>query len=739
MGGIATSCQCIVIDSLDNIHWRISDPPCRQKNRVRQCFAADSLGKRKDMWRSRVRGKWVIMSSRIGHVLVVDDDPMTLTLCQHALHQAGFSVEAINMADQVPMLLQQRQFDLILLDLQMPIVDGLTLLAQIRSHDFNIPIVIITGTATLEDAIQAIKLGAQGLLLKPFSAHDLSDTVITVVQKRRELRVYDRVAALRPLVRVSERLLTELDLPRLYDLIIETVRVELNADRASLMFGEDDEETLRIAACAGLPEHVQVGKQIKIKGSLAGWVALNRQPLMVDSRGEVTPPLSDLRGVLFEDQIVSALSVPLMAGHRVLGVLNAAKTYVGLPFTDADCELLVLLASQAVIAIENARLYADVVYSETRYRALLQHATDSVVLLDTSGQHIIDANAAVEQLSGYSRDELLQLEVRSLLPYLDDYWNPQDQSTTPTDLLAMHESPFRELSSEIETLLRTKEGYTTSVAISMSLVPHDGQYLLLLIARDISERQRMMQQLFQTEKLAAVGRLSASIAHEVNNPLQAIHNSLHLLINRPLTDEKRHRYLTMTQDEVERLISIVQRLIDFYRPSREGTRPTDLHELLESVLALVAKELESSSISLVCDLAHQLPLVFAIANHIKQVYINIILNAIEAMPGGGVLTIRTYVMEADDFQLDSGVAAIGAAGHRMAGASVVVEFSDTGEGVPAHELTKIFEPFYTTRSKGTGLGLAISYSIIEQHHGELTAISTPGQGTTFRMRLPVAQ
>ncbi len=680
------------------------------------------------------------MGEYAGRVLVVDDDPITLALCEHILRQADFTVQTMHAADKVLALLEQQTFDLILLDLQMPVIDGLSLLAQIRNRDFTVPIVIITGTATIDRAMQVIRLGAQGLLLKPFSAADLRDTAINVIQKRREMRIYDRVAALRPLVNLSQRLLAEFDLTRLYDLIIETVRTELEADRASLMLWGENEDALRIVACAGLPSHVQVGQRIELTGSLAGWVAVNRQPLLVDSRGEVTPALPDLRGVLFQDQIVSALSVPLLAGRRVLGVLNAAKTYVGLPFTDADRELLLMLSSQAAIAIENARLYTNVVHSEARYRALLHHATDAVLLLDAEGRRILDANPAVEQLSGYSRNQLVQIEPRELLPYLRDRLQvPNGKVSATATTTTGNSTQLAEGGSEIETLLQTRDGSTTPVSISVSAVPYEGQNLLLVIARDISERQRIVQQLFQTEKLAAVGRLSASIAHEINNPLQAIHNSLHLLRTRELSEEKRQRYLTMAHEEVDRLIDIVQRLIDFYRPSREGMRPTDLHELLNGVIALVDKQLQNTNVQLKCDLQPRLPLVFAIGNHIKQVYLNLILNAIEAMPDGGTILVRTYVVDEGDSQIDTGFISVGAAGNQINGPSVVVEFSDTGQGIPPQDLTKVFEPFYTTRSKGTGLGLAISYSIIEQHHGELSVSSTPGEGTTFRIRLPVAR
>ena len=278
------------------------------------------------------------------------------------------------------------------------------------------------------------------------------------------------------------------------------------------------------------------------------------------------------------------------------------------------------------------------------------------------------------------------------------------------------------------------------MAISISAVPYNGQNLLLMMARDISERQRIAKQMLQAEKLAAVGRLSASMAHEINNPLQAIHNAVHLMLTRPLSEEKRQRYLEMTRDEVIKLIDIVRRMLDFYRPSREGMRLTALNDLLETVLTFVEGQLQSAHVEVVRDWQAQLPPIYAISNHMKQVCFSLIFNAVEAMADGGELRIRTYL--ADEGELDNGgyvsVSGLGV-GQQLRGSMVVLEFSDTGVGIPPEELSKIFEPFYTTRIKGTGLGLAVSYSIIEQHHGELAVRSVVGRGTTFRIRLPVVE
>ncbi|HEX5692863.1 MAG TPA: ATP-binding protein [Roseiflexaceae bacterium] len=221
----------------------------------------------------------------------------------------------------------------------------------------------------------------------------------------------------------------------------------------------------------------------------------------------------------------------------------------------------------------------------------------------------------------------------------------------------------------------------------------------------------------QTEKLAGMGRLASSIAHEINNPLQAIHNSLYLLLNRQLSDDKRTRYLGMAQEQVERLTSVVQRMLNFYQPSRDGVRPTALHPLLEQVLRAEAERIERAGVTVVREWSEGLPRVMGVAGHLKQVFQNLIANAVEAMPGGGSLVVRTRAL--DD-------------GHTRL---VIVEFCDDGPGIPDGEMDSIFEPFYTTKTHGTGLGLAICYSVIEQHGGVLS-VRRDGEQTAFQIALP---
>jgi two-component system NtrC family sensor kinase len=235
--------------------------------------------------------------------------------------------------------------------------------------------------------------------------------------------------------------------------------------------------------------------------------------------------------------------------------------------------------------------------------------------------------------------------------------------------------------------------------------------------KDITVQKQIQAQLTQAEKLSALGRLAASLAHEINNPLQALRSGLTLLLNRPLHAEKRQRYIAVASREVERLIGIVERMLDFYRPSPEQREPTDINAILKEVLALAGKKLQHSKVSARTKLAADLPPVKAVASQIQQVFLNLLLNAIEAMPDGGQLTITTRL--SPDRR------------------EVLAAFADTGYGIPEKEISKVFEPFYTTKLKGTGLGLAISYGIVERHDGRIEVSSKMGEGSTFTVRLPV--
>lgn len=221
--------------------------------------------------------------------------------------------------------------------------------------------------------------------------------------------------------------------------------------------------------------------------------------------------------------------------------------------------------------------------------------------------------------------------------------------------------------------------------------------------------------LLQAEKMATAGRLSASIAHEVNNPLQSVQNCLHLAGREDLPPEKRKEYFDLARTELERLMLTVQRTLDFYRPGATSRESTDVVEVLKNVLNLMAKQLHEAKVIVECNFSANSLKIMAVSSQVQQVFLNLILNAMDAMPEGGLLKIS---------------------GRRVRGG---VEFliKDTGPGIPAERHNNIFEPFFSTKERGTGLGLTVSYNIVTAHGGTLDLVLDQTPGACFRLFLPV--
>lgn len=227
------------------------------------------------------------------------------------------------------------------------------------------------------------------------------------------------------------------------------------------------------------------------------------------------------------------------------------------------------------------------------------------------------------------------------------------------------------------------------------------------------ELRRTQAQVIRAEKMAAVGRLAGSVAHEVNNPLQAIALHLQLIADEELSPAPLEQIAILRQ-EFDRIAEIVQRLLDFQRPKRGNKTLQEIPALLDEVLALAGKQLQERDIRVTLELAEEIPPVSAVGDQIKQVFLNLILNAIEAMPDGGEITIR---------------------GRGSAG-QVIVSFEDSGVGIAPEVMEQLFEPFFSTKHSGSGLGLAVSQEIVSAHGGILEAGRRPGQGAVFTVQLP---
>lgn len=277
--------------------------------------------------------------------------------------------------------------------------------------------------------------------------------------------------------------------------------------------------------------------------------------------------------------------------------------------------------------------------------------------------------------------------------------------------------------AEIE-LIDPEKGETLPMEITAGeVIDSKGQVTAVVsILHDLTEireleRRRVEQQLFESEKLAAVGRLAASIAHEVNNPLEAIKNSLYLMQTNTST-EKNSRFLEIARKETERVSHIISQMLGFARRTGE-VGWVDVNQLLEETFVLVEKKLKQSGVRAVRELDTQLPQVRARADQLRQVFLNLVLNAQQAIAGGGEIRIKTSRYD------------------QMLQPAILVQISDTGVGISEDDLPRIFEPFYSTRKKGTGLGLWVTHDLVRQHGGRIEVTSEHGRGTTFSVTLMV--
>jgi len=241
----------------------------------------------------------------------------------------------------------------------------------------------------------------------------------------------------------------------------------------------------------------------------------------------------------------------------------------------------------------------------------------------------------------------------------------------------------------------------------------------LIIIDDITDRIRLEDQVIQNDKLTSIGLLAAGVAHEVNTPLAVISSYSQMLRKQIPPGDTGYKLLEKITAQTFRASEIVNSLLSFSRMNAAEFSAVDIHKVINETLSLLEHSFKTAQVQVASDLLAEAPMVTGNAGKLQQVFTNLILNARDAIPDGGRITLSTKT-------LDDG--------------SLMVEVADTGISIAADNVAKIYDPFYTTKGvgRGTGLGLAVSYGIVQEHAGHINVDSTPGQGTTFRITLPTA-
>ena len=442
----------------------------------------------------------------------------------------------------------------------------------------------------------------------------------------------------------------------------------------------------------------------------------------------VVPPTPSIEA-LRQEGVRSFVSLPLRAHGELMGALNIGRHTLG-PLLENQMRALEEIAQQLAIGIRQSRLYealqayadelehrvasrtAQLRVSEARFRAIFEQSPLGIALLDRQGRVVV-GNQALQRMLGQETKELVGRQ-------LTDFAHPDDP-------IAPHRAVYRKMKAgqqdrhRLETRYVRDDGEVGWANMALSAV-QDGQsepQFVIAMIEDITERKRAQQALVQAEKLTTTGRLAASFAHEINNPLQTVIGCLGLAEESMAEDQDEvEMYVTMAHDELKRAARIVSQLRDLSRPSDPRTgEPTDVNALIEDVLEVSRKDLKDHQIRIVRRLAEDLPQPVLMPDRIKQVLLNLVLNARDAMTEGGQLTVSSEYDEESD--------------------AVVIAVADQGTGIPEDVKRQLFDPFFSTKTDGTGLGLFVSRNIVQEQGGQIEVKSTVGEGSKFIITLPV--
>jgi two-component system, NtrC family, sensor kinase len=406
--------------------------------------------------------------------------------------------------------------------------------------------------------------------------------------------------------------------------------------------------------------------------------------------------------------------LPCQIRDHTIAVLGVGKTVDGDFLSSEDVELLVTIAGYLAIALDNAQLYNSIEQKAAQIERLKDFSENIVesmnvgVLAVDFGGAVESWNTHLERLIGVPREEAVGRKLEEVLP---------------SDLMAeiAARSSDERVSSLYKFPMRGRNGRNLVVNVSIApLVGKSGDRIgRLILFDDVTQRMRHEEQVFQNEKLTSLGLLAAGVAHEVNTPLAVISNYVQILAKQLPGGDPRHQLIEKVVKQTFRASEIVNNLLNFSRTSATEFTEVNLNAVVEEVLTLVAHPFRTGHVQVTRNLQQELPPVLGSTNKLQQVFLNLFLNARDAMPSGGMVEVRT-------------------AAHN---GSVEVEITDTGSGIPRENLHRIFDPFFTTKSsgRGTGLGLSVSYGIVKEHAGKVDVRSTPGKGTSFRLEFPVAR
>jgi PAS domain S-box-containing protein len=518
----------------------------------------------------------------------------------------------------------------------------------------------------------------------------------------------DRYDYRRALLSFTRDLNSDLDLQRLARRLVDRIAETFAVDRIALFLPDPAGEPGRLVAVVsgGFPGAVPAIEP----GSVLGARIADGQTVVVDDPLPIRRLAGD-EGARWREAGLFSF-VPCVSNELTIGLIALGRRPLGEPLSSEDMTLLGAVAGQAATAIENARLYSQLQAKADEVQRLHQFSdnvfeslSDGLVVVDLEDR-VLRWNRRAEMLVGVDRGRAVGRRLAALFsrPFVDALTSARRDSPGGASLFRL-------------PLVQNKGERLVNVAVAPLKTAESAQAGWIIVIEDVTERANLEEQLRLSEKMAAIGLLAAGVAHEVNTPLTGISSFTQMLLERTEQTDPRKELLEKIERQTFRAAKIVNSLLSLARPSGGETQALDVNVTLSDVLSLLEHQFKMARIQVRRELSAREIVVQGVEYKLQQVFLNLFLNARDAMPKGGWLSVSS----------------------RTSDGQAVIEVADTGVGIPSEHLGRIYDPFFTTKpeGRGTGLGLSVTYGIVQEHGGTLVCESDIDQGTRFRLVLPL--
>jgi len=709
------------------------------------------------------------MTGKSEKILVVDDEVRMCDSLFELLSGAGFEVATTQSATDAIDKIRADNFDLVITDIKMPGKTGLELLKAVKSIDPEIVVILITGYASLESALEAIKEGAFEYHLKPVEFSQLEISIRRGLETRSSniarkqlvedlksanMNLNNRLNEINALYEAGKSLSAASNLKELLEKIVTLASGVTQAEIGSLMLIDKTGEFLTIKTSIGLDKKMTDMVHLPIGESIAGYVAMLGEPLIVPDVEK-----DDRFKRINKERYTSSslLCVPLKVSNQVLGVINMANKQGGAVFTEHDLKLLTTFASQAAIIIDDTSQVEkniqklkefSVLFELTRQlstvgsvsamrRTVFKYlqklmpidyslwfewhpefnclkpvgvAGTDIPLTDTGSINldVVEENEITVDNIDFSEINLDNIKRLSsyLAAKISDYPAFPEPGKNFTALPVLREGTLKHIfciGSESDNYYSTQEISLANLVISQASGFYDREKALLNATR-----------------LLTMGNMISEISHDLRKPLTNIRGGLQILRDKWPNIVANSDFFDMAESEIYRLNELVRELVDFSKPHKYETEMVDLRIIIGRAAELLKPEFSKKEISFKEKYSDCSWEVMVNKNQIMEVFLNLFLNSVDAMDGGVIQV--TGKIDRPSFKKTDYLA---------------ITVSDTGGGIKSENLSKIFDRYYTSKSTGTGLGLAVVERIISAHGGTLNVESEYGKGTSFTIYLPV--